>query len=733
MDLKEYKRFLSVLSEQELQDYLYKLDLGSLTEEQRRELEHYLADLRVRKVAMYLAIFGFVMMLGEKNSKYNKLAVALKIVKPEIKEKGEKPFDLVWVAQPDACQECAYEDGKIYGKTTDKIPGGGMHPHCMCKFAKVYRVEKATVKAMDILVGKMDSGAVRAFEFDGKRKLEVLAAPFGSESRKDRLGQWLSERTDFMVSLGDRRPVLYLHGYSPRKRAVAKPSALSVATVTKIDSLGLWMETELDDSEPSTRVWEAALEDRARASTGSVNYLVRPPNRKDGSPTPGEVTVWPIAELTLFDAGEGRIPVSDDAVVLPLRSLFDQCKIELPQSFEAGEDKDAGGSRRNFNQEGGESTMTPEELKAIKEAVAAALAAEQATLLKAGEAEDAMRAKILLELKEDPKYRATFNIQKETKDGLTLTPLQIEKGRTIEDIKETHEYIWNLRHAVGGMRAIPLEETEAAEGLPFVPQDALDEIWLKRDAFSIARQAGIRALTTDRLIFNVPREATPMTAMAVIAEEGAYVANEVAFNLNPVTVAKRGSLLSATEELLEDQSLFQAWILPAVGRAWGLGENIDLHAALITKAGVALATKDAPTDAEIMGCYFALPQAYRNSACWFSADATMLYMRALLIATPRAYGDFPAFGGGEYETFMGKRFFTDANWKTLAVAVADDEFMGFANLSEACALVERRGVKILVDPYTDSKTGVTNYLPSVRYAISVQNTDAISNLTDLAD
>ena len=737
MEIREYKRFLSTLGEQDLKDYLYKLDLSALTDEERLEIEHYLVDLKNKKVMTYLAIFGFLTVLLANKPEYAELAADLGITEPEIKEKGEKPFDLIYVAQWDACDECAPEDGKIYGKTTDKIPP--LHEHCMCKFVKVYRVEKATVKAMDILVGKMDSGAVRAFESDGKRKLEVLAAPFGSEFRKDRLGQWLSARTDFMVSLGDRRPVLYLHGYSPRKRAVAKPSALGVATVTRIDDLGLWMETELDDSESSTLIWEAALVDRARASTGSVSYLVRPPNRKDGSPTPGEVTVWPIAELTLFDAGGGRVPVSDDAVVLPLRSLFDQCKIELPQSFEAGEDKSVSGrtiiSKEFITPEDeGDTDMKPEEILALmNDALDKRDEAKVQAVKDTAALEVSVRAKIEAEMKASPKYRATFNVQKETKDGLFLTAEQEKRGRTLEDIKETHEYIWNLRHAIGGMRAIPLEETEAAEGLPFVPQDALDEIWLKRDAFSIARLAGIRVLQTDRLIFNVPREATPMTAMATIAEEGTYAANEVAFNLNPVTVVKRGSLLSATEELLEDQSLFQAWLLPAVGRAWGLGENIDLHAALITKAGVAIGTKDVPTDSEIMGAYFALPQVYRKGACWFSADATMLYMRSLLIATPRAYGDFPAFGGGEYETFMGKKFFTDANWKTLAVAVATDEFLGFANLSEALSLVERRGVKILVDPYTDSKTGVTNYIPSVRYVISAQNDDAISNLTDLAD
>jgi hypothetical protein len=82
---------------------------------------------------------------------------------------------------------------------------------------------------------------------------------------------------------------------------------------------------------------------------------------------------------------------------------------------------------------------------------------------------------------------------------------------------------------------------------------------------------------------------------------------------------------------------------------------------------------------------------------------------------------------------MGHRVFTDANWPTLAVATAGIEFLTFANLGEACALVERRGMKILVDPYTQAGSGYTVYYPSVRYCIQAVNTDAISNKSDLAD
>jgi len=565
-------------------------------------------------------------------------------------------------------------------------------------------------------------GAIRSLE---GRRLEVLACPYGSPADRDHLNEFFTERTDFMLEVGDRRPTLYFHGFTPDKRMTAKPFPIGVATASKADNDGLWMEVELKKGHLADRVWKSAEAGRCRASTGAVNYLCR-------SAKNGEVMVWPIGELSLMDEGLGRHPVNDKAVAIPLRASFKALNIPVPKAFgESAADMEQV-FEALLEDEEGDDDMKPEELQAAMRAALAAEREEEAAQLAVREE---MKKSIIDEMKGEPQYKALFSIQKETRKGLLLTPEEEKRGVTLEDKKEVHEYYWNLRHGIGGIdfRAIPLEETEATEGLPFVPQAAMNEIWLKRDAFSIARTAGIRVLQTDRLIFNIPRETTPMTAMAVIAEQGAYAANEVAFDLDPVTVVKRGSKLSATEELLEDQELFQAWINPAVGRSWGLGENVDLHAALITKAGVAIATKDVPTDAEIMGCYFALPQVYRNGACWFSADATMLYMRALLIATPRAYGDFPAFGGGEYETFMGKRFFTDANWKTLAVAVATDEFLGFANLNEACCLVERRGIKILVDPYTDAGTGVTNYYPSVRYVISAENTDAISNLTDLAD
>ncbi len=91
MEILEYKRFLSTLSLQDLKDYLYELDIKTLTEEERKELEYYLTDMRVTKVLQYLAVFGFLTIVLKGIAKYAELAAALGITKPEIPAPGAVP------------------------------------------------------------------------------------------------------------------------------------------------------------------------------------------------------------------------------------------------------------------------------------------------------------------------------------------------------------------------------------------------------------------------------------------------------------------------------------------------------------------------------------------------------------------------------------------------------------------------------------------------------------------
>ena len=710
MEIKEYKRFLRAMSPEELREYLYRLDYGTLTKDERRELEYYLGELKVKEVLTYLAVYGFLALVG------SALIKKLRLTKPtddELKEPGDvgRKFDLIFTITSGACPECVAESGKIYGKETDRIPGPGMHPHCRCKFVKVYREEIPKVKAMNLKYAP--GGAVRAFGADDGMVLEVLAAPFGGPGRKDRLGQYLSARTDFMIDVGGRRPTLYLHGYSPKRRVMEKPPVLGIAEVIRIDDQGLWMRTELDNSELSRRTWEAAKRGEAKASTGSIAHLER------HSEVTGEVTCWPIAELSVFDGGDERVPVSDDAVVIPLRALFDDLELDFDERFEAGEAMDLTGRRSEMMIMDENPNLTERDWDEmpkgteIQDAVASALKAERDAEVAEKEKVAALRAEWEKENEEEPKHRAIFNIGGKTTADLTITDEEAKRGVTKASKEENHAFVWSLMHPTQAPPAMRvLEESEALEGGPMVPQDMLNRIVELKGARSLVDKIGISRLKTNRLIFNFPTETAGMGALAAIAEEGAYLVDEPAFATVAATLVKYGHMITVTEEMFDDQDLFEPYFIKAVARAWALAENTELFTKL--KATDTVGASDATfTDVLIMQWFFAMTAEWAEGAHMLCLRGTLGTMRALLIATPRAYGAFPDFGGGAPPTFMGVPLHTDANWEavgagatTLTLSLVHPDAVGW---------VENKGLQIKVDPYGDSANGRIRYFPRARF------------------
>jgi HK97 family phage major capsid protein len=651
--------------------------------------------MKKKRIAKYIMIVGFLAMLIKvvaeeaDRRRIEETRDAFHLRDPELPQ----DYDFVWRTN-DPCPECAALEGTRYDKDTDlTIP---LHPYCKCYYEKVY-IGVAAMKGLPTRIKFAESGAVRAV-LDGKRRfLEVLAAPFGSPKRKDKLNQFFSKRTDFMLEVGDRRPTLYFHGFSPQARMMEIPAPIGIAEVSSIDERGLWMKAELDDSPLSQRTWKAALKGEARASTGSVNYLERHDKRT------GEVLVWPIAELSVFDAGDQRVPVSDDAIVLPLRAIFDECKIQLPDRFEAGKDKDEGEqgshrsnhSRRNFT------------MDEIQKAVEEALAEERKKVAAEEAARAEMKKSIIDELKGDPKYKAIFNIA----SGEANT-----EGMTAEE-EEVHAFLWNMTHPTQAPRAMRvLEESEALEGGGLIPLPIYNQIVELKDEYSLVAKLGIRKMFTNSLTLRVPRENAGMGVFATIAEEGAYIANEPAFAAVTCTVVKKGSMITVTEEMLEDQTLFQDYFVGLCARKWALSENLELFTKL--KATATAGTHSATfTQPEIDAFMFQITEPWSDGAHLIMAQATMATIRGLLVATPRAYGDFPVFGGLEYPTFFGYPVHLNSNWE--AVGAGDTTLtMSLVNPA-ALAYVERRGLSIKVDPYGDALNGRVRYFPSYRAVCEV--------------
>lgn len=157
--------------------------------------------------------------------------------------------------------------------------------------------------------------------------LEVLGAPYGGHlDGKDADGEYFSANTNFFMDIGDERPVLYYHGRDPQGHMEKNVEVIGRARATRRDAQGLWFEVMLDKTKKyAERIWRAAMDGLARASSGAINYLVR------RSET-GELLQWPIGELTLIDKQGYRQPANELAVV-NLKALFSDAGLDFPEGL----------------------------------------------------------------------------------------------------------------------------------------------------------------------------------------------------------------------------------------------------------------------------------------------------------------------------------------------------------------------------------------------------------------
>lgn len=170
--------------------------------------------------------------------------------------------------------------------------------------------------------------------------LEVLGAPYGGQNAgRDADGEYFSPRTDFMLREGDERPVLYYHGADETGHPTKRPEVIGRARVARRDHQGLWFEVVLDQAKGlAKRIYDAALNGLARASSGALNYLVR--RAEDG-----ELLTWPIGELTLIDRTDMRRP-SNELAVAYLKAAFTEADIEYPEAFAKSEELEATARER---------------------------------------------------------------------------------------------------------------------------------------------------------------------------------------------------------------------------------------------------------------------------------------------------------------------------------------------------------------------------------------------------
>ncbi len=142
------------------------------------------------------------------------------------------------------------------------------------------------------------------------------------------------------------------------------------------------------------------------------------------------------------------------------------------------------------------------------------------------------------------------------------------------------------------------------------------------------------------------------------------------------------------------------------------------------KSGVAAALTDGSNNGSdaLISLYYSLKQQYRNGASFLMSDAVMETVRKFKDGDD-TYLWSPATAAGEVPTFLGKPVRTDDNMD----AVGAGKFpIAFGNFQRGYLIVDRFGVRVLRDPYTNKP--YVHFYTTKRVGGGVQNFEAIKLL-----
>ena len=141
------------------------------------------------------------------------------------------------------------------------------------------------------------------FKTGSTDRIGAYAVLWGSETKKDLDGEFFTEKTEELTKIFDavgKLPLLYQHTAD----AVLKTHVLGIVDTLKADSVGLWYEAQLLMSSEYDE-WVKKLIQSGKLKTSSQTF----PNAKDSNKTTGEITRWPIVEITATPTpAEYRMP-----------------------------------------------------------------------------------------------------------------------------------------------------------------------------------------------------------------------------------------------------------------------------------------------------------------------------------------------------------------------------------------------------------------------------------------
>jgi hypothetical protein len=174
----------------------------------------------------------------------------------------------------------------------------------------------------------------------GDWEVEIRAVPYGTDSDM----QIFDAYTDYMLDTFSNPAILYHHGVNPGKGSIQdKPIVIGKAVSVEQRPDGVWIRALLDKTkEFAKRVWEAAKEGIAVASSDSIAHLARldvaGKRIMYEKGRPGRIAVWPLAGVSLWDnVAENFRPASRNAIAMPaMKAIYRDAGLKFPDIDTSG-------------------------------------------------------------------------------------------------------------------------------------------------------------------------------------------------------------------------------------------------------------------------------------------------------------------------------------------------------------------------------------------------------------
>lgn len=194
---------------------------------------------------------------------------------------------------------------------------------------EVWTPVQASAKAGLLNVGDVSTATPYAsMKAVGDRLIEVKVAYYGHKAGKDSHGEYFSPNTDFDADNFPAPPLLYYHGFDAQGKKMGKPAVTGKFASRRAGGDGHYLTYKLKNTKYADLQWDSAQKGACVVSPGTIGHLIR--KQPDG-----ELTYWPLAEISAWDYAANRAPANLHSVAAPvLKALYLSEGLPLPSSID---------------------------------------------------------------------------------------------------------------------------------------------------------------------------------------------------------------------------------------------------------------------------------------------------------------------------------------------------------------------------------------------------------------